>query len=147
MISKNKIIDWVVTRRRLVAIAIVSLTAILGAIGSTIEVKTVFDDLLPSNHPFIETHQKYKNTFGSSNVVSLMVEVESGDIFTKEVLTKIKNATTELQKVKGVDQFQVISLAAKKLKEVKSSTEGIELKPLMWPEVPQTPEAIIQYLL
>jgi predicted RND superfamily exporter protein len=142
MISTNKVIDWVITRRKLVAVVIVSLTAILGAIGSTIDVKTVFDDLLPSNHPFIETHQKYKNTFGSSNVVSLMVEVESGDIFTKEVLAKIKTATTELQKVKGVDQFQVISLAAKKLKEVKSSTEGIELKPLMWPEVPQTPEAI-----
>jgi hypothetical protein len=75
-------------------------------------------------------------------MVSIMLSVDQGDIFKPEVLQKIQKATQALQFVPGVNQFQVISLASKKLKEVRSSTEGIDIQPLMFPDIPKTDKDI-----
>lgn len=130
-------------RQRLAVVLVMSvLTALFAFLAVHIEVKTVFNDLLPQNHPYIKVHDEFKQTFGSSNMVSIMLEVEQGDIFNPPVLKKIQKVTRDLQLVDGVNQFQIISLAAKKLKEIRASTEGIDIKPLMWPRVPETPVEI-----
>jgi len=130
-------------RQRVLVIALISLlTLMFASLAVRIEIKTVFSDLLPKNHPYIKIHEQFKQTFGSSNLVSIMLEVKDGDIFQPEVLRKITRVTKELQLVDGVNQFQVISLAAKKIKEVRSSTEGIDIRPLMWPEPPTSAEGI-----
>nr|WP_316641578.1 MMPL family transporter [uncultured Roseateles sp.] len=130
-------------RQRVLVIVLISLlTLMFAALAVRIEIKTVFSDLLPENHPYIKVHEQFKQTFGSSNLVSIMLEVKDGDIFTPAVLAKITRITKELQRVDGVNQFQVISLAAKKLKEVRASTEGIDITPLMWPEPPSSKEGI-----
>ena len=130
---------------RVAVVSIISvLTAMFMMLASQLPLKTIFDDLLPADHPYIQVHQKHKATFGSSNLVSLMLKVQEGDIFKPDVLQAIQTATVDMQKVKGVDQFQVISLASKKLKEVIASTSEIRLRPLMWPDVPATPAEITQ---
>ncbi|PKO88272.1 MAG: RND transporter [Betaproteobacteria bacterium HGW-Betaproteobacteria-12] len=123
--------------RSLVVTAIVLLTAVMGYLASQIEVRTVFSDLLPQNHPYVEVNQRFKQTFGGSNMVSIMLETEQGDIFTPSVLGKVQKLTVGLQKVEGVDTYQIVSLASKKLKEVRASTEGVESRPLMWPNLPR----------
>ena len=126
-------------RRRVWVVSVLAVTtALLTYFAVNIEVKTVFADMLPSSHPYVKTHERFKDTFGGSNIVTIMVEVEQGDIFQPAVLEKVRILTMELRKVSSVNQFQIISLASKKLKEIKSSTEGIETKPLMWPDLPKT---------
>lgn len=125
--------------RALVVGAIVLVTALMGYLASQIEVRTVFSDLLPKNHPYVAVNQRFKQTFGGSNMVSIMLETEQGDIFTDPVLAKVQKLTVGLQKVEGVDTYQIISLASKKLKEVRASTEGVESRPLMWPNLPKGP--------
>jgi len=125
--------------RALVVGAIVLVTALMGYLASQIEVKTVFSDLLPKNHPYVAVNQRFKQTFGGSNMVSIMLETEQGDIFTDTVLAKVQKLSVGLQKVEGVDTYQIVSLASKKLKEVRASTEGVESRPLMWPNLPQGP--------
>lgn len=131
-----------IARRRSVVTVLTVLTLVLAWLAVHVELKTVFNDLLPQKHPYIQIHDKFKQTFGSSNLVTVMVEVEQGDIFTLPVLAKIQKATLDLQLVPGVNQFQVISLAAKKLKEVRASTEGIEIAPLMYPKLPEGAEGL-----
>lgn len=133
-----------IRHRVAVVVAYLLLTvAMLGA-ALRVEVKTVFDDLLPRNHPYIQVHERIKQTFGGSNLVSIMLEVDRGDIFSRPVLEKIQKVTKDLQQVDGVNQFQIISLAAKKLKEIRGSTDAIELRPLMWPEVPKSDTELAQ---
>jgi len=36
-----------------------------------------------------------------------------------------------------VDTFQIVSIASKKTKEVRASTEGVESRPIMWPQLPK----------
>lgn len=138
------LIETLIRFRIAVVVVIGALTVVFMALAAQLPLKTIFDDLLPAQHPYVQVHQKYKSTFGSSNLVSLMLRVEDGDIFRPDVLKTIQTATVEMQKVKGIDQFQVISLASKKLKEVIASTADIKLRPLMWPDVPNSAEEIAQ---
>lgn len=123
--------------RALVVAAVALVTLAMGYQASQIEVKTIFSDLLPRDHPYVAVNQRFKQTFGGSNMVSIMLEVEHGDIFNQAVLAKVQKLTVDLQQVEGVDTYQIISLASKKIKEVRASTEGVESRPLMWPELPR----------
>jgi uncharacterized protein len=131
-----------IRQRALVTVSVAILTAIFAAAATRMEIKTVFSDMLPQTHSYVKTHEIFKDTFGGSNMVSIMLEVERDDIFRRNVLEKIQKLTRDLQRVDGVNQFQIISLASKKLKEIKASTYGIEAAPLMWPNVPATEEGL-----
>ncbi|MBS0354653.1 MAG: MMPL family transporter [Proteobacteria bacterium] len=132
-----RLIDLVLQYRVMVVSAIIGFTCVMGYLAAQIEVKTVFSDLLPRNHPYVEVNNRFKQTFGGSNMVSIMLEVEQGDVFNMTVLKKVQQITQALQKVEGVDTYQIASLASKKMKEVRASTEGIESRPLMWPGLPK----------
>lgn len=132
-----RLIDLILQHRVPVVSAILGFTCVMAYLAGQIEVKTVFSDLLPRNHPYVEVNNQFKQTFGGSNMVSIMLEVEQGDVFNPTVLAKVRQVTQALQKVEGVDTYQIASLASKKMKEVRASTEGIESKPLMWLGLPK----------
>jgi predicted RND superfamily exporter protein len=140
----QRIAEFCIRRRGLVVVWLALLTAALTWFALTIEVRTVFEDMLPSRHEYVKTHQKFKETFGGSNLVTIMVEVKQGDIFQMAILDKVRNITLGLREVSAVNQYQITSLASKKLKEVQASTDGIETKPLMWPNLPADPAALAQ---
>lgn len=124
-------------RRRVAVVAIlVILTVIMSYFALHVTIKTDLDDLMPRSHPYIAVHERFKQTFGGSNVVSIMVSVEKGDIFNKPVLGAIQKITRDLQQVDAVNSFQIASLASKKLKDIRGSTDGIDFTPLMWPNLP-----------
>jgi len=149
---KNTIFRWLgnsielLLRCRVVVVSlVVVITCIMGFFAAQIEIKTVFGDLLPETHPYVQINNKFKQTFGGSNIVSIMLEVEQGDIFTMATLEKVQKITQDLQQVEGVDGYQIVSLASRKLREVRASTMGIESYPLMWPDLPSD-DAEIQVL-
>jgi len=133
----ERIAIFCIHKRAWVIGVLLALTLALSWSAMRIEVRTVFADMLPSNHEYVKTHERFKDTFGGSNMVTIMVEVDKGDIFQKPVLEKVRDLTLGLREVSAVNQYQIISLASKKLKEVRASTTGIETRPLMWPEIPQ----------
>lgn len=140
----ERIADYCIRQRRVVLVGLALLTLILGWFALHIEVRTVFEDMLPSQHEYVKTHQKFKDTFGGSNMVTIMVEVNEGDIFQLPVLEKVQALTLGLREVSAVNPYQITSLASKKLKEVRASTEGIETKPLMWPNLPKGQEQLAE---
>ena len=81
-------------RRRAWVVSILAvLTAVLTYFALHVEVKTVFADMLPSSHSYVKTHERFKDTFGGSNIVTIMVEVgkgDKGDIFQPAVLEKVR---------------------------------------------------------
>lgn len=135
---EKKIVNFCLRFRYQLILMIVAMTLGLGYFAVQIDIKTVFTDLQPPSHPYIKTNELFKQTFGGANQVSLMVEVTEGDIFTHETLKVIDDLTKGLQYLDAVNQFQIISLATKKLKTIKASTEGIVAEPLMWPHLPET---------
>jgi predicted RND superfamily exporter protein len=130
-------IDWLIGHRVWVVSVVMILTALMAYLAAQIEVKTVFSDLLPRNHQYIKVNNQFKQTFGGSNMVSIMLEVDKGDVFQLKVLERVQTITKALQKATSVDTYQIVSLASKKIKEVRASTDGIESRPLMWPNLPK----------
>jgi len=130
-------IEWLISHRTWVVATVLAITAVMAYLAAHIEVKTVFSDLLPRNHQYIKVNDQFKQTFGGSNMVSLMVEVDQGDVFQMKVLERVQKITKGLQQVSNVDTYQIVSLASKKIKEVRASTDGIESRPLMWPDLPK----------
>jgi predicted RND superfamily exporter protein len=133
----SKVANFCLRYRWQLMLSISLVTIVLATFAARIEIKTYFNDLLPTDHPYIEVNEQYKNTLGGANIVTLMVEVEQGDIFQLKVLNTVRELTRSLQYVDAVNQFQIISLASKKMKAFSASTEGIEARPMMWPELPK----------
>jgi len=134
----ERIAAFCIRQRTWVASSLLLISLVLGWFALHVEVRTVFEDMLPSRHEYIKTHQQFKDTFGGSNMVTIMFEAKEGDIFQKSLLDKVRTVTLGLREVSAVNQYQIISLASKKLKEVRASTMGIESLPLMWPDLPET---------
>ncbi|WP_018992047.1 efflux RND transporter permease subunit [Aromatoleum toluclasticum] len=138
----ERIAEFCIRRRSWVVGGVAALTLVLSWFALHIEVRTVFEDLLPSRHEYVQTHQKFKDTFGGSNMVTIMFEVPEGEIFQPAVLEKVRTVTLGLREVSAVNPYQITSLASKKLKEVRASTDGIETRPLMWPDLPANADAL-----
>lgn len=133
-------VEYCIKYRVQVAAVFAILTLAMAFFATRVHVRTVFGDLLPRNHAYVKVHERFQADFGGSNVVSIMLEVEKGEVFNTQFLTKLKKVTDGLQGVDGVNPFQIVSLASKKLREIRASTDAIESRPVMWPNVPQTPE-------
>ncbi len=129
-------IEWLISQRVWVVAIVMGITVAMAYMAAHIQVKTVFNDLLPRNHPYIKVNNQFKQTFGGSNMVSIMLQVNKGDIFQMKVLQRVQKITKELQKVSNADTYQIISLASRKLKEVRASADSIVSRPLMWPNLP-----------
>src|SRR5437868_6898073 len=62
---------------------------------------TNFFDLYPPNHPYIQLYTKYRDMFGTANVVLITVEVKVGDIFTmpetiQEIVQREQDSNTTI---------------------------------------------------
>ncbi len=135
-------VDWLIAHRFPVVAIVLATSLAMLAYAAQIPIRTVFVDLLPRDHAYVQVNERFKESFGGSNVVSIMLEVEEGDIFRPEVLTRLKTVTEALRTVSAVDPFQINSLASRKAKEVRASTDGIENRPVMYPDIPDTPEGL-----
>ncbi|MGB1800939.1 MAG: efflux RND transporter permease subunit [Gammaproteobacteria bacterium] len=124
--------------RKVVLAIVLVITAFLATFAHKIEVKTVFEDLQPASHPYIKVHEQFKDTFGGTNIITFMVQSTEGDIFQMPVLKKIRDLTQGLYKIDAINEFQIYSIAGKKLKETRASTVGIESFPFMWPDLPKS---------
>ena len=136
--------EFCIRHRKPVTAIIVVSTLAMAALLTRLGVYTEFSDMVPQGHPYVEVHEEYKETFGGSNKVSIMVSAEEGSIFRRSILKEVQRITRELSKVSGVNPLQITSLASRKLKSVNASSRGIESVPLMWPDVPETREDVEQ---
>ena len=53
----------------------------------SVELRTIFSDLLPKNHPFVQTYKDHPN-FGNPLTVTVMVKAREGDIYNPQTLQK-----------------------------------------------------------
>jgi predicted RND superfamily exporter protein len=100
-------------------------------------------DLFPKSHPYVETFVKYAEVFGGANTAVLAIEVQRGDIFTGETLEKIRRVTRAVELLPGVNNYQVISIAQRKVKNITAEFVGggnvrFKAEPIMFPDVPRT---------
>jgi hypothetical protein len=141
--KSERMARFILGNRWLFLVGTLVLTAFFATQIPKVRVESLLIDLFPENHPFVETYVAYQDVFGGANVVVLAVEVKEGDIFNTATLGKIRHMTKELELLPAVNNYQVISLAQRKVKDITvDAVRGFQAVPMMWPEVPETPEDI-----
>ena len=121
----QRIAHWCLEHRAVTLLFIVLPTLVLAAALPRLEVYSRFADLLPAQHPYIQTYNRMKQTFGGANIVAMSLAVTGeGDIFTHATLDKIRYLTDQVDRIPGVNHYQVASIAHNKIRRVRTTAGG-----------------------
>ncbi len=117
-----------------------ALTAFFAVGIKNVELKTVFTDLLPKTHPFVQTYKDHPN-FGNPLTVTVMVKrTDGGTIYNVDTLQKVWDMTRNIDLIEGVDHDQILSITTEKARYAQATPFGLDSQPLMGDHPPQTPE-------
>jgi len=94
----------------------------------------------PGPDPYMQIYTDFRRMFGSANIMSVILEVQNGDIYNPTTLQKLDRITRHIIDSKGVNPQQVLSIAHPRVKSITSRTGAIQIRPLYYPELPRTPE-------
>jgi predicted RND superfamily exporter protein len=134
---------WILQYRWAVLATLLGLTGWMAWEARDVVVESRTIDVFPSTHPYVQTFTKYSDIFGGASRVLVAVEVKEGTIWNKTTLEKIQRISRQMELLPGINNYQVLSLAQRKVKVQKiDTTAGIRSVPVMWPDVPETPEQI-----
>ncbi|MFQ5780133.1 MAG: RND family transporter, partial [Nitrospiria bacterium] len=106
----------------------------IGSIQTEIDPKQI----LPQDHPYIQTNSKIEQLFGGGRVIVVGVTAKEGSIFTPHHLEKIDRITQEVKAIPGVYSDNVLSIASRRVKHLRFNEQGFDVERLM-PAVPATP--------
>ena len=124
--------EWLIDRRLPVTLVAVLLTAVMGSFAVRVRLATQLGDLLPYRHPFIEVHRRYADRFGGANQMTIMVESQSGNVFTVGTLGKIFRLTQELDRLPGVNHDLIDSIGHRTCRYLRQDGGVIMFPPVMW---------------
>ena len=90
---KFRLAKWIMAHRAGVGIVFILVTLGFMAGFPGIEIRTIFNDLLPTNDPFVKVFFAHKN-FGNPLTMTIMVKNKHGDIYNTETLSKVFKLTS-----------------------------------------------------
>ncbi|MEQ1814239.1 MAG: MMPL family transporter [Candidatus Nitrotoga sp.] len=142
----KKYLEQVIRYRWLVIAMTLLLTGL--AIHQARNLRIIIDPntMLPHNHPYIDTSNRVEKLFGSKDIAIIGITPKTGDVFQPEVLRKVQKVTAALMQSPGVIKENLLSLTARRAKNIIGTAEGMEVRPLITtiPETPQQMAALRQ---
>jgi predicted RND superfamily exporter protein len=139
-----KIAAW--TMRNRIPVSILFLIITLGFARGIpdVDIRTIFNDLLPRNDPFTQVYFDHRN-FGNPMTMAVMIKRKDGDIYNAATLAKVWDMTRDIDLAPHVDHDQILSISTEKLRYAEATSAGIDTKPLMDDHPPATPEEITEF--
>lgn len=95
-----------------------------------VELRTIFNDLLPTDDPLIQVYRDHPS-FGSPLTMTVVVKRRDGDIYNPQTLGKVWQLTRDIDLAPGVDHAQVVSIATEKARYSQATAYGVDMRPLM----------------
>ena len=129
----ERIYHLIVQRPKSVLFFILLLTGFLGYHAVHVRLDSSVENLLPQGDPENQYYEEVRRLFGSDEVG--VIGLITDNIYTPEVVQKIKRLSDEIKKIEGVED--VISLTT----AVDPVADVVE-PPLLVPQVPPTPAAL-----
>ncbi len=129
----ERVYHLIVQRPKSILLFILLLTVFLGYHAGHIRLDSSVESLLPQGSPENQYYEEVRRLFGSDEVG--VIGLIADNIYTPEVLQKIKRLTDEIKKVDGVED--VISLTS----AVDPVADVVE-PPLLVPQIPTTATAL-----
>lgn len=132
-------INWIISHRKAVVILTALITIALLSQLRSLSIILDPDNTLPQTHPYIMTGNFIEKTFGNKFTVVIGISATNGTVFQTPILEKVQRITTRIQNSSASVKSNIISLSARKAKNIEGTEEGMQVKPLM-EKIPSTPE-------
>jgi len=101
-------------------------TLVMGFFAAQLKMDAGFTKMLPIGHSYIETFFEYSESFGGGNRVLVVLENKEGDIFERDFLYTLNNATQDLFYIPGIARHTVTSLWTPNTRFIAVTEEGLE---------------------
>ena len=135
----RRYIEFIVKFRWVVIAVIAAATVFLSMKGASLTLIIDPNNIVPKDHPFIATTLKVEEVFGSRYVAVIGITAKEGDVFQPKVLEKVQHITAKLREVPRIVKTNLLSVSARRSKDIRGTAEGMEVKQMMT-DVPATPE-------
>ena len=140
----DRICKFLTRYRMAVLVLILLITAVFLYGAFLIRGEVILKDMLPYDHAYLKLHNRFSEVFGSGgSTLAIALKTRKGDIFQEPFLRKLQKMTNEVAMWDEVYRSLTVSIATRSVKVVRAAKKGeINIDPIMWPEVPTTPEAM-----
>lgn len=137
--------EFTMKHRTFSALVLFGLTAFFAFGLKDVQLKTIFSDLFPKTHPFVQTYTDHPN-FGNPLTVTLMVKRTDGkDVYNHETIAKVWRLTREIDLTPGVDHDQILSITTEKARYAEATPFGVDMRPLMDDKAPESEADIADF--
>ncbi len=126
----RRYVTGIVARPKTVVAVIALITLTLGFFVSRLRVLLDVDAQIPPGHPLVVVGQRIEKLFGGKYVTIVGFYPKDGTVYTPSILSKVKRVTEALEHLPGVKPGSVISLTSRRVKDVHSSDDTLEITPL-----------------
>ena len=142
---RYRVAELTMRHRALSAIILFGVTAFFAFGLQYVELKTIFSDLFPKTHPFVQTYKDHPNFGNPLTVVMMVKRTDGGDIYNLETIAKVWRLTREIDLAPSVDHDQVLSITTEKARYAQATPFGIDFRPLMDDEAPESDADIADF--
>lgn len=140
----RRYVTGIVTRPKTVITVVLGITLVLGLFIGRLKVLLDVDDQIPPQHPLVIVGKRIEKLFGGKYMTVVGFYPKSGTIYTPTILGKVKKVTEELSRMPGVKTGSVISLMSPRIKDIRSTSDTLEISQLA-EKVPQTEEEMAAF--
>ena len=141
---RHRFAIWVLAHRKFSFVLFGALTLFFAAGLPRVQLKTIFNDLLPQNDPFVQVYKDHPS-FGNPLTVMVMIRRTDGTIYNAETLAKVWKFTRDIDLAPSVDHDQILSITTERARYSEATPYGIDMRPLMGGHPPQNDEEIAAF--
>ncbi len=109
-----------------------------------VDIRTVFNDLLPKDDPYVQVYFDHRK-FGNPLTMAIMIKRKDGDIYHADTLKKVWKMTRDIDLAPAIDHDQIISISTEKLRYAEATSFGVNAHPLMDNQPPETAEEVAEF--
>ena len=128
--------ELVIRFRAAIGAALIAATLVMAYFAAQVNIATRFIDFFPAEHRNVILSERF-HEFGGAETLVLMVQVKKGDIFNLPTLRTIQEITKEVDWLPGVNHQEVFSLASYRVAYAQAVPGGLNIKPFMYPSIPE----------
>lgn len=141
--SGSRWVRSIVSHRVIFLLLLVSLCSIGAWQARRVSLSAKMTDYYPSQHPHVRLYREFAEMLKMANTVVITVTVKEGSIYTNDALGKVHRLTVALIETRGVNPTEVLSLTHPRLKDIRISSDNIEILPVVkQPEQQQGSDAL-----
>lgn len=126
----RRYVNLVVAWPKLVIALVCAVTVGLALFIPRLKVNIDVDSQIPPGDPRVIVGKRIEKLFGGKYMTVIGFYPENGTVYTPDILAKVKRVTETVEKIPGVKSGSVISLMSKRVKDINSTEDSLEVKQL-----------------